>query len=122
MRVEGQAAAQDFFPVLIGGKVPNSDQAQQDKTVENKKAAKSQEITDQDLQGAVDFANNVMKISNYHLQFVRPEKGSEIQVKVIDSDNGKVIREIPPDYMMKIAEQLKSNVDKACGITVDELA
>lgn len=122
MRVEGQTAAQDVFPVLISGRVPNNEQAQQDKTVADKKSVKSQGPTDQELQGAVDFANNVMKMSNYHLQFVRPEKGSQIQVKVIDSDSGKVVREIPPDYMMKIAEQLQGNIDKACGITVDELA
>lgn len=122
MRVEGQVAAQDVFPVMIGGKTPKPDEQQQDKTTVNQTINKNQTITDEQLKGAVDFANDVMKMSNYHLQFVMPEKGNEYQVKVIDNESGQVIREIPPDFMVNIAEQLQSNIDKACGITVDELA
>jgi flagellar protein FlaG len=128
MRVEGQAVSQDVVPVMIGSKSTKNVEQQPEKTVESKApdkskaAGKSKVPTNQELQGAVDFANKAMKMSNYHLKFVMPEKGSQVQVKVIDSDSGETIREIPSDFMMNIAEQLQSNIDKACGITVDELA
>lgn len=120
MRVGGQAALQDSYP----GKFENKAQSREAATVDNvadlKKLDKRQEMKPEEIQEAVVFANKAMKAANYHLEFELHEKSNRFQVRVIDSDSGEIIREIPTDAMMKFADNIKDTINHAVGLLVDE--
>ena len=61
-----------------------------------------------------DIKNEMIR--NVNLQFVVHEDIGRVVVTVIDESTGKVIREIPPSEVLKLAE----NIDKAIGIIFDQ--
>ncbi|MBO8159033.1 flagellar protein FlaG [Thermosyntropha sp.] len=73
------------------------------------------------LQQAVETANEAFHISNYHLEFQIHEKSGKYQIKVVDTDSNKVIREIPPEYMLEISASIKEVLDRFLGVFVDAL-
>ncbi|HQE24107.1 MAG TPA: flagellar protein FlaG, partial [Syntrophomonadaceae bacterium] len=74
------------------------------------------------LQAAVNITNDAIRIVNYHLEFRLHEDSGRYQVKVIDSESQKVIREIPPEKMLEFSAHIKQMLDKALGFLVDEIA
>ena len=92
-------------------------------------AAKPEKVANYDqkydvnsLKAAVDFTNEAIRIATYHLEFRLHEDSGRYQVKVIDSENQKVIREIPNEKMLEFSAQIRQMLDKALGILVDEKA
>ena len=61
-----------------------------------------------------DIKNEMIR--NVNLQFVVHEDIGRVVVTVIDESTGKVIREIPPSEVLKLAE----NIDKMIGIIFDQ--
>ncbi len=61
-----------------------------------------------------DIKNEMIR--NVGLQFVVHEDTGRVVVTVIDESTGKVIREIPPSEVLKLAE----NIDKMIGIIFDQ--
>ncbi len=76
---------------------------------------------EEELMKATAFVNKAMKMANYHLEFKPYKDSGKYQVKVVDSDTQKVIREIPSEAMMKLSSQLRDMFDKAVGLLVDEI-
>lgn len=75
-------------------------------------SAKSREQVKQ----AVDEINKKIRPTHTSCQFSYHEETNRISIKVIDDDNGKVIREIPPEKTLDmIAKTLELE-----GILVDE--
>lgn len=75
------------------------------------------------LEDSVDLANAAMQISSYNLQFRVHEESGRIQVKVIDSQSGDVIKEIPSEQMLELSASIKEMLekfDKMVGLLVDE--
>jgi len=74
---------------------------------------------------ALNESNKLLVLSKYHLQF-RIDKDSErIQVKLIDDETKEVIREIPPEQMLRLSALIKERIETYCkllGIFVDEVA
>lgn len=120
MRLEGQAALQDAYPTMVENRFPIREAANRDKPVEQKMPEKKQEPKTDEIQEAVAFANNAMKMASYHLEFEMHEDINRYQVKVINSDSGDTIREIPSDAMIKFAEAIKNTINHAVGLLVDE--
>jgi flagellar protein FlaG len=121
MKVDGQAAVQEIYPVKAENRAPNPQANARGKVADFKVPEKEPAASGKDVQEAVAFANKAMKMANYHLEFELHEKSERYQVKVIDSDSGEVIREIPTDAMMKFADNIKSSLNQAAGLVVDEL-
>lgn len=119
MKLEGQAALQDAYPTRVENRLPNRDAASGDKTAEFK-ASKKQEPKAEEVQEAIAFANKAMKMANYHLEFEIHDDINRCQVRVIDSESGDIIREIPSDAMIKFAEAIKNTINRAVGLLVDE--
>jgi flagellar protein FlaG len=61
-----------------------------------------------------DIKNEMIR--NVGLQFVVHEDTGRVVVTVIDESTGKVIREIPPSEVLKLA----ANLDKTIGIIFDQ--
>ncbi|MEQ8175987.1 MAG: flagellar protein FlaG [Syntrophomonadaceae bacterium] len=120
MRLEGQAALQDAYPTKVETRLSNPDTASKDKTVELKMPEEKQKPKIEEVQDAVAFANKAMKMANYHLEFEIHEDINRYQVKVINSESGDTIREIPSDAMIKFAEGIKNTINSAVGLLVDE--
>lgn len=80
-------------------------------------------ISSDQLQSVTDELNRTMDVLNHALRFtVRDDK--QLQVQVIDSQSKKVIREIPPEEMLDLADKIKEMVKSfshVVGMFVDEL-
>ncbi|MGI6112683.1 MAG: flagellar protein FlaG [Mahellales bacterium] len=68
------------------------------------------------LARAVENANHMIMDSNRRFDFSVHEETQTIMVKVIDTENGEVIREIPPEKILDLVAKLW----ELAGIMVDE--
>lgn len=120
MRVDAQRTAVTEIPAMVTRVRPEfQDQAaaMPDKTTNNDN--KTRDVNT--LKAAVDLTNEAFRITNYHLEFRLHEDSGRYQVKVIDSESQKVIREIPPEKVLEFSAQIRQMLDKALGILVDEM-
>jgi len=78
---------------------------------------KGLEISRDDLEQAVEQLNNTMRVYNTKLRFEIHEKSGEIMVKVLNSDDGSVIREIPPEKTLDMVAYFKEML----GLIIDKL-
>jgi flagellar protein FlaG len=126
MKVEGQGMAWDFSAVK--NEVLKPVEVDNDKNEESKQKLKREDVKAtpkvnvEELQAATDVLNKAMKISNYHLEFNLHEGSGRYQVKVVDTDSDKVIREIPSENILEMSAKIKDMLDKMVGVLVDELA
>ncbi|MGE5418047.1 MAG: flagellar protein FlaG [Acidobacteriota bacterium] len=82
------------------------------------------EIPAEKLESIVNDLNKTMDVMNHALRFKVREESKELQVQVIDSESRKVIREIPPEEMLDLADKIKEMVKSfshVVGMFVDEL-
>ena len=80
------------------------------------RAQKKEETDRKLLEEAVEKANRTMETYNTELQFVIHEESGELMVKVIDGRDGSVIREVPPEYVLRLVAHIK----KMLGIIIDK--
>ncbi|RAV17444.1 flagellar biosynthesis protein FlaG [Paenibacillus contaminans] len=73
-------------------------------------------ISDEQLVRAIERAVKAMQGASTQLQFSVHEKTKQIMVKVLNSDTGQVIREIPPEKNLDFVAKLW----EMAGILVDE--
>lgn len=94
------------------------DQKYFDKNVANIKEQIGEVVkTDKkDLENKVTKANKMIASEKTHLKFEVHEKTHAIMIKIIQSDTGEVIRELPPeklvDMIAKICEMAGLFIDK----------
>jgi flagellar protein FlaG len=101
--------------VLPGGKSANKyddqiklpEQAELKVVEDNKKS----------LEEAVVQANKTLETYNTELQFSIHKESGEVMVKVINSSDNTVIREIPPERVLDFV----ANVKKMLGLILDKL-
>lgn len=76
---------------------------------------KPQDVKSQDrkaLASAVDELNQHFKdLPRTHLQFTIDEKADRVVVKVMDAEKDEVIRQIPPEDVLKLAASLKDKIN-----------
>ena len=75
-----------------------------------------EKVSDAFLESAVDKANYTFEIQNRSLRFKIHERTNEVMVKVVDSETGEVIREIPPEKLL----DMFANMLELAGLIVDE--
>jgi flagellar protein FlaG len=80
-----------------------------------KKSSSTDQKFSQELVGQL---NNELKIFNTRIAFSIDEKTKKTVVKIIDENKNEVIRQVPPDYLLKISER----ISELLGILVDEKA
>ncbi|MCA1767118.1 MAG: flagellar protein FlaG [Idiomarina sp.] len=81
------------------------------------KQASSESIAD-----TVEEMNQSSTIRNTSLQFVFDEKGEPPVVKVMDTDNGEMIRQIPSELVVKLSkaiEEMADNQESRAGLLFD---
>lgn len=75
-----------------------------------------EKVSDAFLESAVDKANYTFEIQNRSLRFKIHERTNEVMVKVVDSETGEVIREIPPEKLL----DMFANMLELAGLIIDE--
>ncbi len=55
-------------------------------------------------------------INNVELKFNKDQETGQTYIKIVDKDSGKIIREIPPEEVRKLAEKL----DEMVGVLFDK--
>lgn len=95
----------------------------QDKVAERTESAKSGALTEEPSIGdMVEEINKSSVIRNTSLQFVFDEKGDPPVVKVMDTESGEKIRQIPSELAVKLAkaiEEMADNNENRAGILFD---
>lgn len=71
--------------------------------------------TVEEVREAVNRINETMELYRTELRFVLHEESGEIMVKVINAETQEVIREIPPEWALKIVASVK----KMLGLILD---
>jgi len=95
----------------------------QDKVAERvDKAQSSQQPKELNVGEIVEEINKSPTIRNTSLQFVFDEKGDPPVVKVMDTESGEKIRQIPSELAVKLAkamEEMADNQESRAGLLFD---
>jgi flagellar protein FlaG len=73
--------------------------------------------TPRGLEEAVDKANQTLETYDTELRFSIHESSGEIMVKVVNTKDDTVVREIPPESVLDFV----ANIKKMLGIIIDKL-
>lgn len=73
-------------------------------------------ISEKVMLSAIEKANKAVSMSGRTFEYKIHEKTKEIMIKVLDSDTGEVIREIPPEKTLDMV----ANMMEMAGLLVDE--
>ena len=91
----------DMFPV-------GQDPQQQEVDPQGQEAHRSEEQNQlfEGARHAAEKANSYMRLIDTHLEFSVSEETGRVVVSVVESDSQAVVRQIPPDSMMQIADRI----------------
>lgn len=78
----------------------------------------NQNVDFEELTRAVDQLENAAKMVNRSVHFKIRESGEGVQVLVVNDDTDEVIREIPPDAVIELAERIQGTL----GLLIDKVA
>lgn len=87
-----------------------------------KENEKSEEERAQFLQAVADNLNESQQLSRRNLQFSVNEDADRTVIKVVDSKSGDVIRQIPSEDLVRLAERLREDseqVGQVVGMLID---
>jgi len=70
------------------------------------------------IESATQDLQKIGNAFNRKLQFVMDHQSNQVIVKVIDKDTDKVIRELPPEELQRLHQNLK----EAIGLIFDKMA
>ena len=90
----------------------------------NDKAGNTKSTTEQ-VTSSIKTIQDFVNVQGYNLQFSTDKKSGAMVVKVMDSKTHDVIRQIPAEEVLKIAErvkQLRDELGKKIGILFDNNA
>ena len=87
----------------------------QNKNKQDKKGS-IEDITANDLNKIKQATNEVLAQINIQLDFTLDKDLNRVVVKVINKETGKVIRQIPPEEMLKIAKRM----EEMSGVLLDK--
>ena len=73
-------------------------------------------VSEKDVIHLIEKANDTLNLRYTNLQFSIHEKTHEIMVKVVDSESGEIIREIPPEKVLDAVAKMW----EIAGIILDE--
>lgn len=102
--------------VLPGGKSLTSNDPEVKLPEQDEQKTEKKE-TNLSLEQAVEQTNKTMETYNTELKFSIHEESGEVMVKVIDTRDNSVVREIPPERVLDFAARVK----KMLGLVLDKL-
>lgn len=100
----------------INTKIKDNEELVVVKKDDEKSDNKGFNLTDEKLKEIKDATNKVLAEINIKLDFSYDKELNRMVVKVINKENGKVVRQIPPEEMLKIAKRMEEMV----GVLMDK--
>lgn len=101
------------------GTQKNAESAQQQAKAED---VNVKPMGEQDIKEMVEKLNKVMKNANANLRFNYHEEAGMFSVALVDKDTNEVIKELPPEEMVKNFVKGKIWMDAFIGTFIDESA
>ena len=77
----------------------------------------SRRVNADDVKEALKEINEKMSLSNHSIRFSVDDATKDIVVKIVDSNDGEVIQQIPAEEVLKLRERLQ---DITAGLLVEE--
>ncbi len=88
------------------------------KVEQNSVTESTEEKKENSLDNSIEIADKLAKAFNKEIKFQIHEQTEQIYVEIVDKDTGEVIKQIPPEEMLKIA----ASVQEFLGLIVDKKA
>ena len=70
-------------------------------------ASKKEPVSKPEIDVAVESANEIGQMLKRKLNFSIDERTERVVVKIVDEESGEVVRQVPPQEMLRIAAHLK---------------
>ncbi|MGE5391342.1 MAG: flagellar protein FlaG [Deltaproteobacteria bacterium] len=121
MKIEGQGSAVNLAAQTVNEVIKPQEKPIPATSGQEHKEPKQAPKNEAEVVKATEVLNETMKIYNYHLEFKVHKGSGRMQVKVVDSDSQKVIREIPPESILDCAARIRELLNNMAGILVDEV-
>lgn len=81
-----------------------------------KKAAATKQLSKEEIAAIVEELNKAMQVVGTTLAFTIDEQTKRTVVKVLDAQTHEVIRQIPPEEMLKVSQRIA----ELMGILIDQ--
>jgi len=108
---------------IVNGKQPGktndfrTDDRQLPSAVNAQEQREAREPTINELEEVVGQLNDVTRLFDKHYSFTVDENTNQYVIKIMDSDSGDIIRQIPPDDLLK----LSSRIGRMVGAFIDQV-
>jgi len=89
---------------------PKSVKAADEGSKDAEKKPEEQDVKGEELEASVGELNTALKSLNVRREFTIEKDINEVVVKIIDSDNKSVIRQIPNEEAVKLSQNIKKMV------------
>ena len=96
--------------------LPGQAVAQNDDAAKQPQSAENREYKPQILDSTTADLERVSLVFNKKLQFIVDQSSNQVIVKVIDKETDKVIKELPPEELQRLHNNLKETI----GFLFDE--
>jgi flagellar protein FlaG len=114
MKIESASTAA-FDPVRlentgVGSMAISQRSTRQGNAVESssQKGVQKKTRSTEEISKDLDAINRQLNEANSSLQFSVDDKSQELVVRIVDRDSGKVIRQIPPESIVRLRESMKA--------------
>ncbi len=67
----------------------------------------SEQLSTQEVQNTVDAFNEVFTQANVSVRYSFDQKTHDLVIKLVDSDTNEVLRQMPPDQILKMRQRLE---------------
>ncbi|MGC9143372.1 flagellar protein FlaG [Hydrogenobaculum sp.] len=94
--------------------IPDTQNLQNEKSTDYINTSKDN--LEKQIQKAIEQLTQSLSYLNTHLNITLDKKADSLVIKIIDNKTNQVIKEIPPEYMLRIAEAINNLV----GIIVNK--
>ncbi|MGC8650063.1 MAG: flagellar protein FlaG [Hydrogenobaculum sp.] len=94
--------------------IPDTQNLQNEKSTDYSNTSKDN--SEKQIQKAIEQLIQSLSYLNTHLNITLDKKADSLVIKIIDNKTNQVIKEIPPEYMLRIAEAINNLV----GIIVNK--
>jgi len=108
IRLEGNKLFQGLQPETFYSSVLSAPpQVKQSDSVKTKAESERQTASEREALTAIEQANNLMELFSRDLRFEMHKETNIIKISIIDKNDGKVIKQIPPDSILNMIAKIK---------------
>lgn len=112
--VESKSQSVEFAQNIVNAAELSNNNSNQNSNLED--SSERAKIDEEKFKSIIDQANEKLRFVNKKFSYKIHEKTNKIMVKIVNSDTGETIREIPPEKELDMVAKMQ----ELAGILVDE--